>query len=55
MESPEDDYTSFVHIVDADDQIVAQADMQPLDGRYPTSVWSPDELIVEERTVSPNS
>ena len=53
MESPEDDYTSFVHIVDADDQIVAQADMQPLDGRYPTSVWSPDELIVEERTVSP--
>ncbi len=47
------DYTAFVHVVNADDQIVAQVDMQPLDGRYPTSVWSPGELIVEERTVSP--
>ncbi len=53
MESPEVDYTSFIHVVDAEDQIVAQADMEPLDGRYPTSIWSPGELIVEERTVSP--
>lgn len=49
----EHDYTAFVHVVDADDQIVAQVDMQPLDGRYPTSIWSPGEMIVDERTVSP--
>ena len=41
IEAPEVDYTSFVHIIDAEDLIVAQADMQPLDGRYPTSIWSP--------------
>ncbi len=51
--SSERDYTAFVHVVDADDEIVAQVDAQPLDGRYPTSIWSPGELIVEERTVSP--
>lgn len=49
----EHDYTAFVHVVDADDQIVAQVDMQPLGGRYPTSIWSPGESIVEERTISP--
>ena len=49
----EHDYTAFVHVVDADDQIVAQVDIQPHDGRYPTSIWSPGELIVDERTVSP--
>ncbi len=53
MESPEADYTSFVHIVDADDQIVAEVDRPPLDGSYPTSVWSPGEQVVEERTLSP--
>jgi len=51
--SLEHDYTAFVHVVDANDQIVAQLDMQPLDGRYPTSIWSPGESIVEERTISP--
>lgn len=50
MKAPEVDYTSFVHLVDADGQIVAQEDMQPLGGLYPTSIWSPGELIVEERT-----
>ena len=52
IETLKTDYTFFVHIVDVDDQIVAQADIQPLDGKYPTSIWSPGELIVDERTVS---
>ncbi len=43
------DYTLFVHIVSSDDQIVAQKDGQPFDGRYPTSTWPPGELFVEER------
>ena len=49
IESPESDYTLFVHIVNSDDQIVAQKDGQPFDGRYPTSTWPPGELFVEER------
>lgn len=47
--SPLVDYTSFVHIVDSDNNIIAQTDLQPLDGQYPTSIWSPDEVIVDER------
>ena len=52
LASPEIDYTSFVHIVDSNDKIVAQTDVEPLNGRYPTSIWSPEEVIVDERTVS---
>lgn len=47
--SPLVDYTSFVHIVDSNDNIIAQTDVQPLDGQYPTSIWSPNEVIVDER------
>lgn len=42
------DYTVFVHVVDANDNIVAQADAQPLHGQYPTSIWSPGESVVDE-------
>ena len=52
IDSPQADYTSFVHIVDADDKIVAQADFQPINGQYPTSIWSPNEVIVDERTIT---
>ena len=52
LEAPEIDYTSFVHIVDSNDKIVAQADLEPLHGRYPTSIWSPEEVIVDERILS---
>ena len=52
MDSPQADYTFFVHVVDAAGQIVAQSDAQPLDGQYPTSIWSPDEVIVDERTLA---
>ncbi len=52
LASPGIDYTSFVHIVDSNDKIVAQTDVEPLDGRYPTSIWSPEEVIVDERIVS---
>jgi hypothetical protein len=48
---PDADYTIFVHITDANDNIVAQADSQPLYGQYPTSIWSLGESIVEERRI----
>ena len=52
-DSPQFDYTSLVHIVDSDDRIVSQMDAQPLYGHYPTSIWSPGEVIVDERILSP--
>jgi len=45
---PGDDYTVFVHLLDANSAIVAQADSQPRGGTYPTSIWAPGEVIPDE-------
>src|SRR5690606_18356102 len=37
------DYTVFVHVVDADGNIVAQRDVMPLDNTYPTRLWAAGE------------
>lgn len=39
------DYTVFAHLLDKSGQIVAQADGQPLAGRYPTSLWEPGDGV----------
>lgn len=39
------DYTVFVHLVDAQGQIWGQKDNQPVKGEYPTSLWEPGEII----------
>jgi hypothetical protein len=44
-----EDMTVFVHLVAPDGRIVAQADADPLGGRYPTSVWQPGEMVRDER------
>ena len=49
--APEADYTVFVHVVDANGVITAQSDSQPLNGQYPTSIWSAGETVVDERTI----
>ncbi len=49
--APRADYTVFVHLLDAAGQVVAQADAPPAAGRYPTSLWDSDELIIHERTL----
>jgi hypothetical protein len=41
-------YTIFVHVEDANAQIVAQQDTQPEGGRYPTLIWSADEVVVTQ-------
>jgi hypothetical protein len=47
------DYTVFVHVLDATGRLVAQADGPPLNGGYPTSLWSVGEQIVERRPLPP--
>jgi hypothetical protein len=42
------DYTVFVHILDADGNIVAQADHQPHGGSYPTSIWDKSETVRDD-------
>ncbi len=39
------DYTLFVHLLDANGQIVAQNDSQPRNGSYPTSMWVKGEYV----------
>jgi hypothetical protein len=45
LQQPEDDFTVLVHVEDQGHQIVAQADAQPQNGIYPTSVWDVDEIV----------
>jgi hypothetical protein len=41
------DYTVFVHLVDANGKLVAQADSPPQGGRNPTSLWDTGDTIVD--------
>lgn len=44
-------YTTFVHIRNGANEIVAQKDQPPLNGAYPTSVWDPGEIVADEITL----
>lgn len=44
----DEDYTVFVHLLDEENQIVAQRDSQPQSGNYPTSIWDIDEVVKDE-------
>lgn len=44
-ETPEADYTIFVHLHDSSEAIVAQHDGQPEGGHYPTGIWGAGEVV----------
>jgi 4-amino-4-deoxy-L-arabinose transferase-like glycosyltransferase len=44
---PSRDYTVFVHLLDAQGHVVAQADGPPQGGTYPTSIWDAGETIAD--------
>jgi hypothetical protein len=48
MVSMTEDYTVFVHLVDANGNIIAQKDDQPQAGAYPTSFWNAGETIADD-------
>ncbi|GAB4278765.1 MAG: hypothetical protein Kow0080_30600 [Candidatus Promineifilaceae bacterium] len=41
------DYTLFVHLVDENGNYIAGHDSQPVQGHYPTSMWTPGETIAD--------
>ncbi|MDJ0753454.1 MAG: glycosyltransferase family 39 protein [Ardenticatenaceae bacterium] len=45
-------YTTFVHVIDDDGNMLSQADSQPLNGRYPTRVWDVEERVVDIKSIS---
>jgi hypothetical protein len=48
LEEMEESYTVFNHLVDAEDNIVAQKDNPPVDGFYPTTKWAPGEIMRDQ-------
>ena len=52
LASMTDDYTVFVHLVDANGKTVAQKDDQPQGGAYPTSFWDVGETIADAYAVA---
>ncbi len=48
---PAANYTVFVHMRNAADQAVAQADSPPQAGMYPTSFWDVGEIVVDDHAL----
>lgn len=42
------DYTAFVHLLDQQGQIVSQVDRPPAGADYPTTLWTPGEMIASQ-------
>jgi 4-amino-4-deoxy-L-arabinose transferase-like glycosyltransferase len=51
LESVDQDYTVFVHLIGPDGELAAQADGPPAGGDYPTSMWEFGEIIFDERLI----
>ncbi|MDX1413938.1 MAG: glycosyltransferase family 39 protein [Candidatus Promineifilaceae bacterium] len=49
QEEMDRDYTTFLHILDAEGQLVAQEDSQPTAGVYPTSIWDKGEIVADQK------
>lgn len=46
-----EDYTIFMHLLDSERSVVAQADGQPQAGQYPTGLWDEGEVVSDRRTL----
>ena len=49
---PPQDYTVFVHLMDAEGELLAQDDAPPNAGRYPTSWWLSGDVIRDPHTLA---
>lgn len=45
---PPQAYTIFIHVIDATGTLIAQQDVEPWQGRYPTLIWSEGEIVKTE-------
>jgi len=49
---PENSYKLFLHVIDADENIVLQQDSIPHQGQLPTTLWGQDELIPDPYNIA---
>ena len=47
----ETSYTVFTHLLDGDQEIRGQQDNAPVSGQYPTTLWAPEEIVIDEYTL----
>lgn len=52
LASMPESYKGFIHVLDAQGQIIAQRDQIPMAGQSPTTSWLPREIIVDDYTFS---
>ncbi len=48
---PDVPYTVFLHLLDANGNIIGQQDIMPQNGQLPTTCWQPNTIIADEHTV----
>jgi len=51
LEEVDTSYTVFVHLLDGEGQLCGQRDALPHDGRLPTDLWVPGEVVVDSYEV----
>jgi hypothetical protein len=50
-QKPHADYTIFAQLLASDGRLVASFDRPPLDGAYPTTIWLPNQTILDPRYI----
>jgi 4-amino-4-deoxy-L-arabinose transferase-like glycosyltransferase len=51
LASVDRDYTVFNHLLDSEGRIRAQQDGMPQEGRYPTAMWDPGEIVLDTHSI----
>ncbi len=51
LKPADDDYVVFIHVLDGAGKLAAQFDSPPQDGRYPTRLWQPGDVVIDARQV----
>lgn len=49
---PDIDATLFVHAVGVNGEIIAQSDIRPMNGQYPTFIWDEGEAVITEHSLN---
>ena len=55
QDRPSIDATVFLHALDAQGAIIAQSDLRPWGGRYPTFIWDAGEIVVTSHRLTLSS
>ena len=52
LQPPPADYTVFVHLQNASGELVATGDGPPMGGAFPTSMWRPGDVILDDHRLA---